>query len=124
MSLNPLFEQISHDIQKHSVVLYMKGTKQAPLCGFSGFVVQVLNRLGISYYDVNILDDPDLRQAIKDFSDWPTIPQLYVQGEFVGGADIVREMLASGELINLLTEKGILQAVDPQNQDALQVSHS
>ena len=104
---NPIFEKISGQIQEHPVVLYMKGTKEAPMCGFSGFVAHALSRLEVAYYDVNILDDSEMRQGIKDYSDWPTIPQLYVKGELVGGADIVRDMLKSGEFTALLQEKGI-----------------
>ena len=93
---------IAQDIQKkiedHDVVLFMKGTATFPQCGFSGFVVQVLQSLEVDFADVNVLEDPELRQGIKDFSSWPTIPQLYVKGEFVGGADIVKEMMQSGEL--------------------------
>jgi monothiol glutaredoxin len=89
------------------VVLYMKGTKSLPQCGFSALVAGVLERLGVDAYDVNVLLDPELRQGIKEFSDWPTIPQLYIKGEFIGGSDIVREMYESGELQDLLKEKGI-----------------
>ncbi len=88
----------------------MKGTAAFPECGFSSLVVQVLSHLGVPFRDINILEDNELRQGIKDFTDWPTIPQLYVKGEFIGGADIVREMFESGELQELLTEKGILKA--------------
>jgi monothiol glutaredoxin len=89
-------------IDQHRVVLFMKGTKNFPQCGFSGAVVQVLNQLGARYETVNVLADPAVRQGIKDFSSWPTIPQLYVDGRFVGGADIVREMYSNGELQKLL----------------------
>ena len=96
---------ISQDIQKkindNGVVLFMKGTATFPQCGFSGFVVQVLQNLDVAFADVNVLEDPELRQGIKDFSSWPTIPQLYVKGEFIGGADIIKEMMQSGELKDL-----------------------
>ncbi|MGB1539948.1 MAG: Grx4 family monothiol glutaredoxin, partial [Rickettsiales bacterium] len=96
MTDNPTFEKIRNDINSHDVVLYMKGTKEAPMCGFSAVVVQVLDRLGVKdFQDVNVLEDADVRQGIKDFTDWPTIPQLYVKGEFIGGCDIVREMYES-----------------------------
>ncbi|MEQ1789578.1 MAG: Grx4 family monothiol glutaredoxin [Rickettsiales bacterium] len=105
---NPIFEQIQKDISENDVVLYMKGTKQIPQCGFSATVAQVLSRLGIeNYKDVNVLADAAIRDGIKEFSDWPTIPQLYVKGEFVGGCDIVREMYESGELQELIKEKNV-----------------
>jgi len=89
------------------VVLYMKGTPVFPQCGFSAAVVQVLTHLGIKFKGINVLEDPEIRNGIKDFANWPTIPQLYVKGEFIGGCDIVREMYASGELSELLANKGI-----------------
>ncbi len=105
MSENPIFKQIQNDISIHDVVLYMKGTKQMPQCGFSATVVEVLKRCGIeNYKDVNVLADPEIREGIKQFANWPTIPQLYVKGEFIGGCDIVREMYQSGELQELLKE--------------------
>lgn len=105
---NPVFEQIQKDISENDIVLYMKGTKQIPQCGFSATVAQVLARLGIeNYKDVNVLADAEIRDGIKEFSDWPTIPQLYVKGEFIGGCDIVREMYESSELQALLKEKGV-----------------
>lgn len=91
----------------NDVVLYMKGTKSMPQCGFSSRVAGVLNYMGIDYADVNVLADDDIRQGIKDFSDWPTIPQLYVKGEFVGGCDIITEMTLSGELDSLFEENGV-----------------
>lgn len=94
-------DQIQDTIQNHDVVLFMKGTAQFPQCGFSGFVVQVLQSMNVDFLDVNVLEDPDLRQGIKDFTNWPTIPQLYVKGEFVGGADIIKEMMQAGELDDL-----------------------
>lgn len=111
MSDNLVFDQIKRDISQNDVVLYMKGTKDAPMCGFSATVVQVINRLGIkNFKDINVLADPELREGIKQFTDWPTIPQLYVKGEFIGGCDIVREMYESGELDTLLIEKGVERA--------------
>ncbi len=105
---NPIFEQIEKDIKENDVVLYMKGTKQIPQCGFSATVAQVLERLGIeNYKDVNVLANGEIRDGIKEYSNWPTIPQLYVKGEFIGGCDIVREMYQSGELQELLKEKGV-----------------
>ncbi len=94
-------------ITQNEVVLFMKGTASMPQCGFSSRVAGVLNYMGVPYKDVNVLADPSLRDGIKSFSDWPTIPQLYVKGEFVGGCDIVTEMTLSGELDQLLTENGI-----------------
>lgn len=100
-------DQIRETIEKNDVVLFMKGTKMMPQCGFSSRVAGVLNFMGIEYQDVNVLADAEIRQGIKDFSDWPTIPQLYVKGEFVGGCDIVTEMTLSGELDQLLETKGV-----------------
>lgn len=100
-------DQIRETIEKNDVVLYMKGTKMMPQCGFSSRVAGVLNFMGVEYVDVNVLADADIRQGIKDFSDWPTIPQLYVKGEFVGGCDIVTEMTLSGELDALFDAKGV-----------------
>lgn len=93
--------QIADTIKANDVVLYMKGTKDMPQCGFSSRVAGVLNFMGVDYADINVLDDDGIRQGIKDFSDWPTIPQLYVKGEFVGGCDIITEMTLSGELDTL-----------------------
>lgn len=101
------FAQIKSDIEANDVVLYMKGTPMFPQCGFSAAVVQVLAQLGVTFKGVNILEDDMVRSAIKEFSHWPTLPQLYVKGEFVGGCDIVREMHASGELAQLLKDKGV-----------------
>lgn len=100
-------DQIRDLIEKNDVVLFMKGTKMMPQCGFSSRVAGVLNYIGVVYEDVNVLADAEIRQGIKDFSDWPTIPQLYVKGEFVGGCDIVTEMALSGELDTLFEENGI-----------------
>ncbi len=98
---------IRDTINTNDVVLYMKGTKIMPQCGFSSRVAGVLNFMGVEFADVNVLADADVRQGIKDFSDWPTIPQLYVKGEFVGGCDIITEMTLSGELDQLFEAKGI-----------------
>ena len=102
MSDNKVFDLIKEQIAKNDIVLYMKGTTDFPECGFSTMVAGILQTLGLKFRDVNILEDADLRQGIKDYSDWPTIPQLYVAGEFVGGCDIVREMYESGELSTLI----------------------
>jgi len=99
--------QIKEQITKNDVVLFMKGTKEMPQCGFSSRVAGVLNYMGVDFSDVNVLSDEGLRQGIKDFSDWPTIPQLYVKGEFVGGCDIITEMTLSGELDTLFAENGV-----------------
>ncbi len=104
---NIVFDRIKQDIAGNDVVVYMKGTAVFPQCGFSAAVVQILSQLGVAFKDINVLEDPALRQGIKDFTNWPTIPQVYVKGEFVGGCDIVREMYTSGELQGLLQEKGI-----------------
>lgn len=98
---NTTFTEIEKLIRENPVVLFMKGDQKFPMCGFSGFVVQALKMLNVDFVDVNILEDPNMRQGIKDFSNWPTIPQLYVNQEFIGGADIVKEMLESGELQEL-----------------------
>lgn len=103
--------QIRDLVDGNNVVLFMKGIRAAPMCGFSSTVVQILDHLGVRYTDVNVLADSGVRQGIKDFSNWPTIPQLYVKGEFVGGCDIVREMFETGELRSFLTQKGVLEAV-------------
>jgi monothiol glutaredoxin len=100
-------DQIKDTVTKNDVVLFMKGTKMMPQCGFSSRVAGVLNYIGVEYTDVNVLADAEIRQGIKDYSDWPTIPQLYVKGEFIGGCDIVTEMMLSGELDTLLEAKGV-----------------
>ena len=100
-------DQIAQDIAENDVILYMKGTPVFPMCGFSAAVVQVLSHLGVRFDSYNILDDPELRQGVKEFSSWPTIPQLYVRAEFVGGCDIVREMFEAGELGPFLAERGV-----------------
>ena len=98
---------IDQDVKSNDVVLFMKGTPQFPMCGFSGQVVQILDYVGVPFKGVNVLENDELRQGIKTYSNWPTIPQLYVKGEFVGGCDIVREMFQSGELQSHLSEKGV-----------------
>jgi monothiol glutaredoxin len=98
---------IANELKSNDVVLFMKGTPQFPMCGFSGQVVQILDYLGVPYKGLNVLENDELRQGVKEFSNWPTIPQLYVKGEFVGGCDIVREMFQAGELAGLLKEKGV-----------------
>ena len=104
---NPVFERIQQDVTDNDVVLFMKGTPVFPQCGFSAAVVQVLSHLGVRFKGINVLEDPGLREGIKSYSNWPTIPQLYVKGEFTGGCDIVREMFESGELQELLSSRGI-----------------
>jgi len=99
--------KIKDTVTNNDVVLFMKGTKSMPQCGFSSRVAGVLNFMGVEFADVNVLADEDIRQGIKDYSDWPTIPQLYVKGEFVGGCDIITEMTLSGELDTLFTENGV-----------------
>ena len=99
--------QIDETVKSNDVVLYMKGTKEMPQCGFSSRVAGVLNYMGVEFMDVNVLVDDNIRQGIKDYSDWPTIPQLYVKGEFVGGCDIITEMTLSGELDTLFTDNGV-----------------
>ncbi|MBI3435815.1 MAG: Grx4 family monothiol glutaredoxin [Proteobacteria bacterium] len=98
---------IDNEVKNSDVVLFMKGTPQFPMCGFSGQLVQILDYLGVPYKGLNVLDNEDLRNGIKTYSNWPTIPQLYVKGEFVGGCDIVREMFQAGELQGLLKNKGL-----------------
>ena len=99
---------IANEVKSNDVVLFMKGTPQFPMCGFSGQIVQILDYLGVPYKGLNVLENEELRNGIKAFSNWPTIPQLYVKGEFVGGCDIVREMFQAGELQGLFTEKGLV----------------
>ncbi len=98
---------IETEVKSNDVVVFMKGTPQFPMCGFSGQVVQILDYLGVSYKGLNVLDSDDLRQGIKAYSNWPTIPQLYVKGEFVGGCDIIREMFQANELQQFFKEKGV-----------------
>ena len=101
-------------VKENDVVLFMKGTHEQPMCGFSGRVVQILDYLGVPFTDVNVLVSDELRQGIKEYTNWPTIPQLYVKGEFVGGCDIVTEMFQNGELVKLLADKGIQHRVPQQ----------
>ena len=107
MTENSAAEQIKKEIAENDVVLFMKGTPVFPQCGFSAAVVQVLTHLGVKFKGVDVLADSNIRQGIKDFSNWPTIPQLYVKGEFIGGCDIVREMYQSGELTEVLKNRGV-----------------
>ena len=107
MSEQAVHDWIRKQISNNDVVLFMKGTKNFPQCGFSGQVAQILQYLGVEYQDINVLDDMSIREGIKSFSEWPTIPQLYVKGEFVGGCDIIREMFQAGELQEMLAEKGV-----------------
>ena len=100
-------QNIKNEIQSNDVVLFMKGTPVFPMCGFSAATVEVLNKLGVKFESVNVLDSDEMREGIKKFSNWPTIPQLYIKEEFIGGCDIVREMFESGELLELFNTKGI-----------------
>jgi len=100
-------QAIDKEVKSNDVVLFMKGTPQFPMCGFSSQVVQILDYLGVPYKGINVLEDESIRQGVKDYSNWPTVPQLYVKGEFVGGCDIAREMFQAGELQQLLADKGI-----------------
>jgi monothiol glutaredoxin len=113
---------IEETVKSNDVVLYMKGTKSMPQCGFSSKVAGVLNYMGVEYADVNVLADENIRQGIKDYSDWPTIPQLYVKGEFVGGCDIITEMTLSGELDQLFDENGV--AYDKDAADKIREANS
>jgi monothiol glutaredoxin len=110
MSDSAIQAAIKSKIESNPVMLFMKGTPQFPQCGFSAAVIQILDYLGVDYATENVLADPAIRQGVKDYSDWPTIPQLYVKGEFVGGCDIVREMFQSGELKQFLADKGVAVA--------------
>jgi monothiol glutaredoxin len=107
IDMSDALEAIRGAIAGHDVVLFMKGNADRPMCGFSKMVVQILDHLGVDYFDVDVLADENIRAGVKEFSNWPTIPQLYVKGEFIGGCDIVREMFQTGELKTLLREKGI-----------------
>jgi monothiol glutaredoxin len=111
MANNIVFERIKQDVTSNPVVLYMKGTPVFPQCGFSAAVVQILSELGVKFKGIDVLTDPEIRQGIKEFSSWPTIPQLYVKGEFVGGCDIIREMAETGELKQLLETQGVTTRV-------------
>ncbi len=108
---NPAREFIASTVAEQPVVLFMKGTPEQPRCGFSSIVVQILDHLEVPFVGVDVLQDDELRQGIKVYADWPTIPQLYVKGEFVGGSDIVREMFQAGELRPYLAERGVIEAV-------------
>ena len=101
---------IEAEVKSNDVLLFMKGTPKMPMCGFSGQVVQILGHLGVPFKGVNILESDELRQGVKDYSNWPTFPQLYIKGEFIGGADITREMFQAGELQTLLKDKGLVPA--------------
>lgn len=107
---NPVHDWIAKSVAENPVILFMKGEPEQPRCGFSAVTVQILDHLGVEFVGVDVLQSEALREGIKSFSDWPTIPQLYVKGEFIGGCDIVREMFQSGELKALLSEKGLLEA--------------
>ena len=108
--MSDALDTIRQTITGHDVVLFMKGTAERPQCGFSNMVVQILDHMGVDYFDVNVLADESIRNGVKEFANWPTIPQLYVKGEFIGGCDIVREMFQTGELKALLEEKGVALA--------------
>ena len=104
---DPISQRIKQELEDNEVVLFMKGSPVFPQCGFSSTVVQILDYVGAEYASVNVLEDPEIRQGIKDYNNWPTIPQIFVKGEFIGGCDIVKEMFETGELRTLLTDKGI-----------------
>ena len=110
VTANPVHDFIAKTVEEHPVVLFMKGVPEQPQCGFSAQVVQILDHLGADFVGVNVLQNDQLRDGIKTYSDWPTIPQLYVKGEFVGGCDIIREMFQAGELKTFLAEQGVLAA--------------
>ena len=105
--MSGISDWISNEVKNNDIVVFMKGTPTFPQCGFSGQVVQILDYLGVEYKGVNVLENDDLRQGIKDFSNWPTVPQLYVKGEFVGGCDIIKEMFQAEELQQLFKDKGM-----------------
>jgi len=107
---NPVHDWIAKSVAEHSVILFMKGEPEQPRCGFSAVTVQILDHLGVDFVGVDVLQSEPLREGIKTYSDWPTIPQLYVKGEFVGGCDIVKEMFQSGELKTMFEEQGLLAA--------------
>jgi monothiol glutaredoxin len=111
---DPVHAFIGETVKQHDVVLFMKGTPDAPRCGFSSLAVQILDHIGANFVGVDVLQDEALRDGIKTFSDWPTIPQLYVKGEFVGGSDIVREMFNAGELQSLMADKGVALGEDAE----------
>lgn len=103
-------EFIKEAIDKNDVVVFMKGTKKMPMCGFSGAVAHIFNQLGVDFADYNVLENEELRKGIKEYNNWPTIPQVFVKGEFIGGCDITKEMFLSGELQDMLKQKGVLKA--------------
>ena len=107
MNENPVFTLIETTLQNNDVVVFMKGTKSLPQCGFSATVVHIMEKLGINFKDINVLADPTIREGVKQFSNWPTVPQIYIKGEFIGGCDIAKEMYQSGELLQLLQSKGL-----------------
>ncbi|CAH58425.1 glutaredoxin-like protein GRLA [Ehrlichia ruminantium] len=107
---NNIMDRIKHDIETNDVVLYMKGDANMPQCGFSSVVVTILKKMNISFKSINVLEDQELREAIKEFTNWPTIPQLYVKGEFIGGCDIVKEMYHTGELQELFVKNNLITA--------------
>lgn len=107
MSENAVFARIRQEVDENPVVLFMKGTPMFPQCGFSAAVVQALSQMGVKFKGIDVLTDPSLREGIKQFTNWPTIPQLYVKGEFIGGCDVVREMYETGELQQMFDEKGV-----------------
>jgi monothiol glutaredoxin len=115
---DPVHAFIADTVKQHDVVLFMKGTPDAPRCGFSSLAVQILDHIGAPFVGVDVLQDEALREGIKAFTDWPTIPQLYVKGEFVGGSDIVREMFNAGELQTLMADKGVPLGSDSGDLDA------
>jgi monothiol glutaredoxin len=108
--ISNIHEAIDKEVKSNDIVLFMKGTPEAPMCGFSGRVVQILRHVGVDFKGINVLDSSELRQGIKEYANWPTIPQLYVKGEFVGGCDIVTEMFQTGELKQLLSDKQLTPA--------------
>ena len=110
VAASPALDFIAKTVAENAVVLFMKGVPDQPRCGFSSITVQILDHLGVEFIGVDVLQDEELRQGVKAFTDWPTIPQLYIKGEFVGGSDIVREMFQSGELKTLLAEQGLIAA--------------
>lgn len=115
-------DAIKETVTTNDVVLFMKGTSMMPQCGFSSRVAGVLNFMGVKYQDINVLTDDEIRQGIKDYSDWPTIPQLYVKGEFVGGCDIITEMTLSGELDQLFVDNGV--AFDKEKADQIRAANA
>lgn len=106
--MSEIFKTIQNQLDHNNIVLYMKGSKTMPRCGFSGVVVQILENIGVDFTDVDVLENEEIRQGIKDFTNWPTIPQLYIKGEFIGGCDIIREMYQNGELTKILEQHHLL----------------